>query len=228
MENEHEDHLSRLLSQAAYAVEDDPKKVLLERRPEYDKGLNCNEINRIAREVGLLSPDAFIIESGQDGESGDSNWKRWVVVYHPDPKNEPVHIDQYSGTLAERVSLGQAKRVAEWLRAWKRHLASQCYHESPDWIRVTDAGYLLLKDLPKLKGHLGKAKARVSKAASAGKFKTNGKKGYYLRIDAGSFAKWRLKQRDADLEKEDEPEIASPKRRYGKMAAGAPARRNIK
>jgi hypothetical protein len=203
MEQELETQLSRLLAQAAYAVEDDPKKVLLERKPEYDKGLNCDEINRIAREVGLLGPDAFIIESGQDGESGDSNWKRWVVVYHPDPKKEPVHIDQYSGTLAERVSIGQAKRAAERLRAWNRRLEIQCFHESPEWITVTEAAYLLMDDFPSLKGSLGRARSIVSRAATAGKFKTNGKKGYYRRIDAGSFAQWRIKLRDADLDKED-------------------------
>jgi hypothetical protein len=204
MENENETQLSRLLAQAAYAVEDDPKKVLQERKPKYDKGLNCDEINRIAREVGLLDPDAFIIEACQDGMIGDSSWKRWVVVYHPDPQEEPVHIAQYNGTFAERVSSAQAKRAAKWLREWKRCLDTQCYHESPEWITVTEAATLLLKDLPFLNGDLNKAQARVSRAASDKKFKTNGENGRARRIHVGSFAQWQIEQRNADLDGEDE------------------------
>ena len=86
----------------------------------------------------------------------------------------------------------------------------------------------MLKDLPFLDGDLKKARARVSRAAGDNKFKTNGQKGQARLIDAGSFARWRLKQRDADLEKEDDPEIITNGTRYEKMAAGAPARRNIK
>jgi len=96
---------------------------------------------------------------------------------------------------------------------------------TPQWITVTSAAELLMGDLPVLSGQLGRAKARVSKAAGEGKFKTNGQKGTARRIDAGTFAAWRLQQRDADLAKEDETEVTVPKRRYGALASAPRARR---
>lgn len=65
------------------------------------------------------------------------------------------------------------------------------------WITVTAAAKLLLDDISGI--DLDKAKARVSKAANEGKFRTNGKKGAARRIGRDSFSTWRLEQREKDL-----------------------------
>jgi CheY-like chemotaxis protein len=67
-------------------------------------------------------------------------------------------------------------------------------------LTVTDAAQLLQRDLLGLSQR--QATARVSKAATAGKFVTNGKKGTARRIDRVSFDAWRLQQRDRDLDAE--------------------------
>lgn len=81
--------------------------------------------------------------------------------------------------------------------------ASGMIEVKPDeWLTVTDAAKLLMKDLPWLT--LEKAKSRVSRAGGKdSKFTTNGIKGGKRRIEPKSFDSWRLKQRDMGLEKED-------------------------
>lgn len=65
------------------------------------------------------------------------------------------------------------------------------------WITVTEAAQMLLTDVSGIT--LAQAKARVSKAANAGKFTTNGKQQQDRRIDRDSFSTWRLEQREKDL-----------------------------
>lgn len=65
------------------------------------------------------------------------------------------------------------------------------------WITVTAAAQLLLSDVSGIT--LVQAKARISKAANAGKFATNGKHQQDRRIDRDSFSTWRLQQREKDL-----------------------------
>jgi len=66
-----------------------------------------------------------------------------------------------------------------------------------EWLRVTDAGRLLLSDISGIT--LSRAKALVSKAANEGKIRTNSKTGHARRIDPDSFSTWRLEQRAKDL-----------------------------
>lgn len=76
--------------------------------------------------------------------------------------------------------------------------ASGMVEVKPDaWITVTAAAKQLLEDVSGI--DLGKAKARVSKAAGEGRFRTNGKEGRDRRIDQDSFSTWRLEQRAKDL-----------------------------
>lgn len=70
------------------------------------------------------------------------------------------------------------------------------------WISVTEGAQLLVNDLPYL--DMKKAAARISKAAGASKFMTNGKTRDARRIDRTSFDAWRLEQRDRDLDEEDD------------------------
>lgn len=74
--------------------------------------------------------------------------------------------------------------------------------QKPVWLTVTDAGQFLLDVGSGI--NLKKARARISKAADAGKFRTNGKKGRYRRIEQDSFNTWRFEQRDRDMAGVDE------------------------
>ena len=68
-------------------------------------------------------------------------------------------------------------------------------------LTVTEAGELLIKDMPHL--DLRRARSRASAAATHGAFSTNDQKGNDRRIQRDSFSNWRLKQRDSDLDQED-------------------------
>jgi DNA-binding response OmpR family regulator len=67
------------------------------------------------------------------------------------------------------------------------------------WLTVTQGAHLLLNDVDGIV--LENAKARVSRAASAGRFRTNAKHGAHRRIEPISFDAWRLKQRDINLDR---------------------------
>jgi len=69
------------------------------------------------------------------------------------------------------------------------------------WLTVTQAAELLVHDLPGLT--IKKARSRISTAASRGEFKTTGSR-RSQRVEPVSFAAWRLKQRDKDLDAEDD------------------------
>lgn len=70
------------------------------------------------------------------------------------------------------------------------------------WLTVTECAQLLMKDL--LGTSLEQARAKVSRAANAGKFVTNSKQRHARRIERTSFDAWRLRQRDRDLDAEDD------------------------
>ncbi len=97
--------------------------------------------------------------------------------------------------------------------------------DSPDWITNKEAAIRLQEVVSGLT--LDKAESRVSRAGKRGLFRTNGVKGPGKLIENSSFMNWWMEQRAADLARDDEPEIVTRGTRYGKMAAGAPARRSI-
>lgn len=105
-----------------------------------------------------------------------------------------------TAVLAEHASLGSEGLLLDLAAVFP---ASGMIEVKPDeWLTVTDAAKLLMKDLPWLT--LEKAKSRVSRAGGKdSKFTTNGVKGGKRRIEPKSFDSWRLKQRDKGLEKED-------------------------
>ncbi len=73
--------------------------------------------------------------------------------------------------------------------------------QTSEWLSVSEAAALLIHDFPHMSHE--KAKARVSANATRKQFKTNGRSRQDRRIDADSFAAWRLKQRDRDLDQSD-------------------------
>lgn len=68
------------------------------------------------------------------------------------------------------------------------------------WLTVKEAAMLLMQDLPHL--DLDRARSRVSTGASRNQFISHGKR-LQRRIEPNSFAAWRLKVRDRDLDKDD-------------------------
>lgn len=100
-----------------------------------------------------------------------------------------------TAVLAEHARLGSGGLALELATVFP---ATGMVEVKPDaWITVTAAAKQLLDDVSGI--NLGKAKARVSKAAGEGRFRTNGKEGRDRRIDQDSFSTWRLEQRDKDL-----------------------------
>lgn len=117
--------------------------------------------------------------------------------------------------LTEHAQLGPGGLVLDiqplLLMATQPHAGSR----STEWITVGEGAKRLHKDLKSLK--LGAANTRVSRAADAGEIKNNGERGAARRIDAVSFDAWRLKQRDADMDRDDP---AKPVRRGRRKLAG--------
>lgn len=100
-----------------------------------------------------------------------------------------------TAVLAEHARLGSGGLALDLATVFP---ATGMVEVKPDaWITVTAAAKQLLDDVSGI--NLGKAKARVSKAAGEGRFRTNGKEGRDRRIDQDSFSTWRLEQRDKDL-----------------------------
>lgn len=100
-----------------------------------------------------------------------------------------------TAVLAEHARLGSGGLVLDLATVFP---ATGLVEVKPDaWITVTKAAEQLLDDVSGI--NLGKAKARVSKAAGEGRFRTNGKEGRDRRIDQDSFSTWRLEQRAKDL-----------------------------
>lgn len=104
-----------------------------------------------------------------------------------------------TAVLAEHARLGSGGLALELATVFP---ATGMVEVKPDaWITVTVAAKQLLDDVSGI--NLGKAKARVSKAAGESRFRTNGKEGRDRRIDQDSFSTWRLEQRNKDLAKDD-------------------------
>ncbi len=90
-----------------------------------------------------------------------------------------------------RCEIGAIKGV---LQATRRSGAEQ-------WLSVTECAELLTTDIDGLT--LSEARARVSGAATRGRFLTNGKTWRERRIEPVSFDAWRLRQRERDLDSRD-------------------------
>lgn len=143
---------------------------------------------------GLTRPDAAEVVASAT---------RLVAAEHPVVLSagvKPGHIwsvgqRPMTAVLAEHARLGSGGLALDLATVFP---ATGMVEVKPDaWITVTAAANQLLDDVSSI--NLGKAKARVSKAAGEGRFRTNGKEGRDRRIDQDSFSTWRLEQRDKDL-----------------------------
>jgi len=73
--------------------------------------------------------------------------------------------------------------------------------DADGWLTVTQAAKLLTRDVPGL--DMAKARSRISTAAGREEFEFDGDR-KSRRIEPGSFALWRIEQRDRDLDDEDD------------------------
>jgi len=100
----------------------------------------------------------------------------------PLPVNKKTPVGQYVATAADTDDDGT---------------------DDDDWITVTQAAKLLANDVPRF--DMAKARSRVSAAAGREEFVSDGSR-KERRIERVSFGNWLLKQRNRDLDAEDDDE----------------------
>lgn len=114
---------------AAGLVESEPRTYLLERKPEWDEGLDCDRVNERARAAGLIGPDEYIIEQGEDPsqDPGTPRPTRWIKFYHPNRAKPATRIVvRDSSGWSGNVTRAHADQIARYLRAW----AERCLETS--------------------------------------------------------------------------------------------------
>lgn len=170
-------------------VEDAPGRIVL-----IGTASVAGQVGEVFLGLGLARPDAAGVAASatrlvaSDGPAllsvGVKPGDIWSVGKRP-----------MTAVLAEHARLGIEGLDLDLAKVFP---ASGLVEVKPDaWITVTAAAELLLDDVSGI--DLNKAKARVSKAAGEGRFRTNGKDGRERRIDRDSFSTWRLAQREKDL-----------------------------
>jgi hypothetical protein len=128
--DEARDWLYEKLMQAVRRVEQRPYECLAQYYADAETGLNCNEINLSAREIGLIAPGEFIIERRKSTEAGRE--VETAVVRHPNPRRSPVEI-QVVGPSKHSILEVQARAddVVHYLRAWAARAAESSATTSP-------------------------------------------------------------------------------------------------
>ena len=144
---------------------------------------------------GLAREDAQVVMSNSARLNASSSLLLLTVGSPPTPGIWTSQSPPRTAVLAEHATLSPDGFKLDLLRAFPGGFMIES--KPADWLRVTDAGKLLLKDVSGI--NLAQAKARVTKAANEGKFRTNGETGHDRRIDPDSFSTWRLEQREKDL-----------------------------
>ena len=144
---------------------------------------------------GLARADAQVVLSNSTRLNASSSPLLLTVGSTPTPGIWSPQSPPRTAVLAEHATLGPDGFELDLLRAFPGGIMIES--KPTQWLRVTDAGRLLLSDVSGIT--LAQAKARVTKAANEGKFRTNGETGHARRIDPDSFSTWRLEQREKDL-----------------------------
>lgn len=124
-----------------------------------------------------------------------------MPAYMPVPAIWPLLGAARWLTLADHMRWDAERRLLDASSLVREVEAALPAIREERWITVTEGAQLLMNDLPYL--DTKKAAARISKAAGAGKFVTNGKTRDARRIDRTSFDAWRLEQRDRDLDADE-------------------------
>lgn len=144
---------------------------------------------------GLARADAQVVLAKSERLNASSSPLLLTVGSVPTPGIWSPKQPPRTAVLAEHAALGPDGLEFDLLRAFPGGIMIES--KPTEWLRVTDAGRLLLSDVSGI--DLPQAKARVTKAITAGKIRTNGKSGHDRRIDPDSFSTWRLEQREKDL-----------------------------
>jgi len=103
--------------------------------------------------------------------------------------------------LEEMVSLDENGLVVDLSLVIGRPTKPHPDAMESEWLTVTAAAELLVSEDVIDDLDFKRAKARISRAATSGRFMTNGEQGAARRVESGSFSKWVLEQRSKNLEK---------------------------
>lgn len=213
--------VARAIGASGSVIEDVPGRVVLVGTVQFQM-----ETRDVFLAMGLGRDDASaVVASNQRLRESKAPFVLSAGV-KPSSRIWPGGMDPAVAVLAEHAALGPVGLTLDLEPLLGLESVPHADAGSTDWITNKEAAVRLQEVVSGLT--LDKAESRVSRAGKRGLFRTNGVTGSGKLIENSSFMNWWMEQRAADLAKEDEPEITIPKRRYGKMAAGAPARRNIK
>jgi len=101
--------------------------------------------------------------------------------------------------LADMVSLDERGLVVDLSLVIARPTKPHPDAMESEWLTVTEAAELLVSEDVIDDLDFKRAKARISRAATSGRFMTNGELGAARRVESGSFSRWVLEQRSKNL-----------------------------
>ncbi len=182
--------IARAIGASGSVIEDVPDRVVL-----VGTIAASNGESEVFLACGLAREGAQVGLSNSARLNASSSPLLLTVGSAPTPGIWSPQSPPRTAALAEHATLGPDGFEFDLMRAFPGGIMIES--KPAEWLRVTDAGRLLLSDVSGLT--LPQAKARVTKAANEGKISTNGKTGHARRIDPDSFSTWRLEQREKDL-----------------------------
>lgn len=158
-----------------------------------------NHESEVFLACGLAQSDAQAVLNSAPRLSASSSPLLLTIGTPPAPGIWSPQSPPRTAVLAEHASLGRDSLEFDLLKAFPGGIMIES--KPAEWLRVTEAGKLLLADVSGI--GLPQAKARVTKAANKGNIRTNGKTHHARRIDPVSYDAWRLEQRNKELAKYD-------------------------
>ncbi|MDQ7013521.1 MAG: hypothetical protein Q9O74_06440 [Planctomycetota bacterium] len=182
--------VARAIGASGSAIEDVPDRIVL-----VGTVAASNGESEVFLACGLARDDARVVLANSARLNASSSPLLLAVGSAPAPGIWTSQSPPRTAVLAEHATLGPDGFDFDLLRAFPGGIVIE--PKPAEWLRVTDAGELLLEDVSGITH--AQAKARVTKAISSGKIRTNGKTGHARRIDPDSFSTWRLEQREKDL-----------------------------
>ncbi len=113
------DPLWSKLENARTLLQEQPR-ILHDKKPDWEGGLDINEINRMAQEAGLPAP---VVEQSSESD-GDLQVKRFLTFHHPGPPPSIV-VTVWNRIAPCFVPPAQMERIIAYLLAWQELRASQ-------------------------------------------------------------------------------------------------------
>jgi len=133
------DPLWSALERAIRALEDNPR-ILVEKTPDWDAGLNATEVNRLASRERIGNGRVFEQLEHKDGDIVE---RRVLRVYHP-VAPVPTEVETWHRYSPRPISPAALERVRSYLRAWQSERAEQVLGRArpPEEVSAAAAGAL--------------------------------------------------------------------------------------